>query len=253
MSEQTILIIGEVFVDTHLDIIQDRTPLTRLGGIFHAARGISALNTDFALAYYCPDYLDDDINFWSCFLRTKGCYRLGRIIHTPNVMLISESTESGNQGYINLLKDQAEYIETIELQEIMQRVKPTDILLFPGRFDCQKIMKALETFQGKIHIDAHYDSEGIFDHTNVEIETLFTSTSSNIFIQDCQGDIDKLLQYYKKYNIKKLLLKENRGGSRCFLLPTNRQIETYAHYVPEMHSVGVGDVYDTYIEYRYSK
>ncbi len=244
MPEQTVLIIGEVFVDTHLDITQHGTPLTRLGGIFHAARGLSALNVDFALAYYCPDYLDDDVNYWSCILRTKGCYQLGRINRSPNVMLISESTESGNQGYENLLKDQAEYIELAELQDIIKKINPTDILLFPGRFDLQKIMKALETFSGKVHIDAHYDSDGLLDYSKREIETLFISTSSTVFTQDSQADIEKLLQYYKKYNIKKLLLKENRGGSRCVLLPTNTQIETPAHYVPEMHSVGVGDVYD---------
>lgn len=244
MPEQTVLIIGEVFVDTHLDIKPYGKPLTRLGGIFHAARCLSALNVNFALAYYCPDYLDDDVNYWSCFLRTKGCYQLGRINHAPNVMLISESTESGNQGYENLLKDQAEYIELAELPDIIKKINPTDILLFPGRFNRQKIMEALETFSGKVHIDAHYDSYGLLDYTNGEIETLFTSTSSTVFTQDCQASIEKLLKYYEKYNIKKLLLKENRGGSRCVLLSTNKQIETPAHYVPEMHSVGVGDVYD---------
>ena len=72
MPEQTVLIIGEVFVDTHLDIKPYGKPLTRLGGIFHAARCLSALNVNFALAYYCPDYLDDDVNYWSCFYGLKA-------------------------------------------------------------------------------------------------------------------------------------------------------------------------------------
>ncbi|MBQ7674634.1 MAG: nucleoside 2-deoxyribosyltransferase [Alphaproteobacteria bacterium] len=244
MPKQTVLIIGEVFVDTHLDIMIKGTPLVRMGGIFHAARGLAALDVSFALAYYCPDYLVDDVNYWSCFLHTKGCYQLGRINRAPNVMLISESTESGNQGYVNLLKDQTEYIELKELQDIIEKIDPTDILLFPGRFDYIKLVKVLEAFPGKLHIDAHYDSDGLFDYINREIETLFTSTSSTIFSQDCKGDIEKLIQYYQKCNIQKLLLKENRGGSRCFLLSTNTQVETSAHHVPEMHSVGVGDVYD---------
>ena len=244
MPEQVVLIIGEVFVDTHLDIVRQGIPLTRLGGIFHAARGFSALNINFALAYYCPDYLDDDVNEWSCILRTQGCYRLGRINRAPNVMLISESTEAGNQGYINILKDQTEYIEIAELEEVIQRVHPSDILLFPGRFDCRNVMEALEKFPGRVHIDVHYDSEGLLDYTNRKIETVFTSTSSTMFVYDCHGDIEKLLQFYKKYNVQKLILKENRGGSRCYLLSANMQIETYAYYVPEMHSVGVGDVYD---------
>ena len=52
MHNRKILIIGEVYVDQHLDIIENGYSTSRLGGIFHAARSCDALNIEYALAYY---------------------------------------------------------------------------------------------------------------------------------------------------------------------------------------------------------
>ena len=96
MHKKRILIIGEVFVDTHLDIVNgNKTPMTRLGGIFHAARALSALRTDYALAFYSPSYLERDIRRFSEKLNAKASYSIGSIDAAPNVMLIRESTEAG--------------------------------------------------------------------------------------------------------------------------------------------------------------
>lgn len=61
MQKRKILIIGEVYVDQHLDIIENGYSTSRLGGIFHAARSCDALNMEYALAYYAPNYLVKDI------------------------------------------------------------------------------------------------------------------------------------------------------------------------------------------------
>lgn len=61
MHKRKILIIGEVYVDQHLDIIENGYSTSRLGGIFHAARSCDALNMEYALAYYAPNYLVKDI------------------------------------------------------------------------------------------------------------------------------------------------------------------------------------------------
>ena len=62
MHNRKILIIGEVYVDQHLDIIENGYSTSRLGGIFHAARSCDALNIEYALAYYAPDYpLQDNL------------------------------------------------------------------------------------------------------------------------------------------------------------------------------------------------
>lgn len=136
--DKKILIIGEIFVDTHLDIIDINGPLIRLGGIFHSARAFSAIGVEYVLAYYAPDYLDDDINYYSCVLRSQGCYRIGEVKNAPNVMLVNESKEVGDQGYYNILKDQAVYTEIEKLINIVNITKPTDILIYPGRYDTKK-------------------------------------------------------------------------------------------------------------------
>jgi len=253
MHKQTVLIVGEVFVDTHLDIIENNSPVLRLGGIFHSARALSAVYVNYALAYYAPDYLDDDINYWSCFLKTKGCYKLGSINKAPNVMLVNESKEAGHQGYCNILKDQAEYIELNSINTIIQAVCPTDILIFPGRYNCGRILNDIQDYKGKIHIDFHYDYENIVCSLKRKIDTIILSTSSKFFKEDCEGKKEKILDFFKSYPINAFLIKENRGGSYCLSLKENKEYEAPAYYVPTMHSVGVGDVYNSIFISIFSK
>lgn len=245
MPEQTVLVIGEVFIDTHLDIIDKNGPLVRLGGIFHSARAFASLNMNYALAYYAPTYLDYDINEWSLYLNTRGCYKLGNIDKAPNVMLVNESKEAGDQGYYNILKDQAEYTNLESIREIIDIVNPTDILFFPGRYDTFKIMQEIEDFTGKVHIDFHYDIDRVFDGIDRKIESIILSTSSDFYKTACSGTLDGLLDFFKLKEIGKFLVKENRGGSFCYLPATGEQYESASYYVPTMHSVGVGDVYNS--------
>jgi hypothetical protein len=245
MHKQKVLIIGEVFIDTHLDIIAENGPVVRLGGIFHSARAFAALGLNYTLAYYAPDYLDEDINAWSFHLNTMGCYKLGSINKAPNVMLINESQEAGDQGYYNIIKDQAVYIDQDTICNILNIVNPTDILIFPGRYDTSSILKGLYNFTGKIHIDYHYDGQNILDGVNREIESVILSTSSEFYRITCDGCIEGLVKYFKDYQIHQFLVKENRGGSFCFFPGENTQYEAASYYVPTMHSVGVGDVYNS--------
>lgn len=245
MSKQTILVIGEVFVDTHLDIPTECGPLVRLGGVFHSARAFAALDITYALAYYAPAYLDDDINEWSLYLNTKGCFKLGNINKAPNIMLVNESKEAGNQGYYNILKDQAEYVDLRSIQEIVDVVNPTDILVFPGRYDTSKIMQDLHDFAGKIHIDFHYDIDHILHNIDRRVESVILSTSSIFYKEICGGTLAGLLEYFNDKEIYQFLVKENRGGSFCYVPEENRQYEAVSYCVPTMHSVGVGDVYNS--------
>ena len=245
MPEQTVLIIGEVFIDTHLDIIDENGPLVRLGGVFHSARAFASLGLNYVLAYYAPAYLDDDINKWSLNLNTKGCYKLGNINKAPNIMLVNESKEAGDQGYYNILKDQAEYTNLESIKDIIGIVNPTDILFFPGRYDTSEIMRDLSEFVGKIHIDFHYDIDHILDGIDRKIESIILSTSSAFFKDTCGGTLEGLLEYFKNYEIYQFLIKENRGGSFCYFPAEDKRYETASYYVPTMHSVGVGDVYNS--------
>lgn len=245
MHKRTVLIIGEICIDTHLDIIDVSGPLVRLGGIFHSVRACAAIGMEFALAYYAPDYLEDDINHYSCTLKTKGCYRLGTVDNAPNVILVNESKEIGDQGYYNILKDQAQFTEIRAINDIVDAVKPTDILICPGRYNTNKVIKDLLGFDGRIHIDFHYDSEGILSNTATHITTIMLSTSSSIFKDQCNGKQEDVIHYFKPHHVEYLLVKENRGGAYCYTFSDNKIHESPAYYVPTMHSVGVGDVYNS--------
>ena len=245
MSEQLVLVIGEVFVDTHLDIVRCGIPVTRLGGIFHAARALSAAGTQFALAYYAPDYLDADIEFYSSLLNSQGCYKLGNINAAPNVMLIRDSPESGDQGYVNILNDQTVYYDVASLAEIIDKVNPSDALLFPGRYNSERVMSNLNEFPGKLHIDINYDSKSFLSLASRPVDTLFLSTSSPLFYNECSGNLQGIVEHFQSLVVKCFLLKENRGGSACYYPGTQRIDESPSYYAQTVHSVGVGDVYDS--------
>lgn len=244
MDKKKILIIGEVFIDTYLDILTERGPLSRLGGIFHTARACAAANIDYALAYYAPDYLDKDINFYSLKLNSKGCFKLGSIDRTPNVMLINESKEIGSQGYHNIIKDQALFIDRDNIIDIINNINPTDILIYPGRYNVNKFFYDFKNHKRKIHIDFHYDSDNILDSNNICIESIILSTSSAFFKEKCKNNLQDAISFFAKNNVNTLLLKENRGGSTCYSFLMDKYYEAPAYNSIAMHSVGVGDAYN---------
>lgn len=245
MCKQKFLIIGEVFTDTHLDITNSNNTIFRLGGIFHSARAFSAISTDYAMAYYAPSYLEEDINFYNVKLNSSGCFKLGKIDKCPNVMIVSESKEIGDQGYCNVLSEQAIYTETEDILNIIDIVKPTDILINPGRYNTKSILNKLQNLDVKIHIDMHYDSISLLDGYLGKIETIILSTSSNLFKNLCKGQLEGIIGYFKNYNINNILVKENRGGSYCYSTKSGTITEAYSYPTKTMHSVGVGDVYNS--------
>ena len=134
MPYRKFLVIGEVFVDFHLDKKQGNENLVRLGGIFHALRALSALEMNFSFAYYAPTYLKDDINrFGKNILGANEIYSLGIIDSAPNIFLIDHSDESEQQIYTNILCQQAIYKDDLLITSILNSCSPTDILIFPGR------------------------------------------------------------------------------------------------------------------------
>lgn len=245
MQSKKVLIIGEVYIDTHLDKVCEEGPLFRLGGIFHSARAFSGLGIDYSLAYYAPDYLENDICKFSKILNVKECFRIGSVFDAPSIMLINESKEMADQGYCNLLRRQATFQNTENIIDIVAKVNPTDILINPGGYDTKAILFALESFQGKIHIDMHYDSENLLENYSPPVESIILSTSSNIFKSECKQTIEGTLEYFRKNIVNYILIKENRGGSYCFNLIDRTISEAPAYQVTTMHSVGVGDVYNS--------
>lgn len=246
MHNRKILIIGEVYVDQHLDIIENGYSTSRLGGIFHAARSCDALNIEYALAYYAPDYLVKDVEkFGIDVLRASSIFRLGKVDKAPNVMLIGQSDESGNQLYENILGRQAEYVSMLPFMQVLDDFDPTDIIIFPGRYGNAGILSNLSNYEGKIHIDMNYDCDDILDLDTIKIQTVFLSTSSTSFEEFFKEiSYDNLIKYFDKKNVSQLLIKENRGGSWLYDFKEKTNYEAPAHIGEIIHSVGVGDVYD---------
>ena len=246
MHNRKILIIGEVYVDQHLDIIESGYSTSRLGGIFHAARSCDALNIEYALAYYAPDYLVKDVEkFGIDVLRASSIFRLGKVDKAPNVMLIGQSDESGNQLYENILGRQAEYVSMLPFMQVLDDFDPTDIIIFPGRYGNAGILSNLSNYAGKIHIDMNYDCDDILDLDTIKIQTVFLSTSSTSFEEFFKEiSYDNLIKYFDKKNVSQLLIKENRGGSWLYDYKQKTRYEAPAHIGETIHSVGVGDVYD---------
>jgi hypothetical protein len=239
-----ILIIGEVFTDTHLDIIGQSGPLVRLGGVFHTARGLAALQLNSSIAYYAPSYLEPDIEKFGDVIGATIRHQLGIVDCAPNVMLISESTEAGSQGYCNILKDQAVYRQSGNLEALLEATNPTDIIILPGRYGTASLLRKLKGFQGKVHIDLHYDSDDILCEIPIPIETLIISTSSEFFQKQFGGTMGGIKTFFKTTDVQHFLLKENRGGAVCFSPHSDTVFESPAYISQTMHSVGVGDVYN---------
>lgn len=242
-SDKRLLIIGEAFVDVHLDTPEN---LLRLGGVFHSARALHALGRSYALAVISPGYLEKDIKENAQELLATQCSIVGNIDRSPNVILINDSTEADNQGYNDLLVNQA--VSTInyeKLKKIIEDYKPTDILIFPGKFHLLEVLYLLNSERYKIHIDFQYHSDLICEIKSVHnIENIIISTSSDLFLKKCVGNPNKLIELLDGKS-KGVLLKENRGGSRYFLYENNEWIDTPAFLSDTLHSVGVGDVFNS--------
>lgn len=201
---------------------------------------------EYALAYYAPNYLVKDIEkFGIDVLRASNVYCLGNVDKAPNVMLIGQSDESGNQLYENILCRQAEYISILPLMQVLDDFTPTDIIIFPGRYGNARILSELSDYEGKIYIDMNYDCDDILDLNSIKIQTVFLSTSSTSYEKFFkETSYDNLITYFRKKNVSQLLIKENRGGSWLYDFSGKTSYEAPAHIGTTIHSVGVGDVYD---------
>lgn len=244
MQNKKYLIIGDVFIDVHLDDIQNESPFIRLGGIFHAVRAFSAIEENFGQIYFAPSYLVEDIELFSKELSSQYSKSIGEVINSPNLMLVSDSKETSSQGYLDLLKMKKEisYSDRIELN--LKEFCPTDVLLFPGKYDVKRILQLLAKQDCKIHIDIQYDFDLEDFLEGQEIETVFVSTSSKHIQRIENKSTVKLVEKLSTYSIKTLVIKENRGGSLIYNYETQKMYNIPAFISSTTHSVGVGDVYD---------
>lgn len=233
MSNKKFIVIGDVFTDFHNDAEENDV---RLGGIFHTARAFHSIGVEYYLACFCPRYLVNAIDKYSKELRCKNYIILGHYKDRPNVMIINDSFEAGNQNYKNVLfkASDIEYTSS-NLDCFINENSITDALVYPGDYDVNFVCKHLSQANVKIHFDMQYSSE-----MPCKIDTLIISTSS----KKTYKNIKDLLDSARENSIKAVLFKENRGGTRYFDLTNNVVFNTSAYSINTFHSVGVGDVFN---------
>ena len=221
--------------------------LSRLGGVFHAARALCALSLNYSIAFFAPQYLISSVESFSNRLNAFSCYCMGIINGSPNTMIDVSPTEAGDMGYVNPLCEQVDYSdEKINgLIQLIERTNVTDVIYFPGRFDNKKVLRILNDSNVRIHIDLHYDYEDVITESYNSLCSVFTSTSSAFFKNNCKGSFVDLKNICKSLGAKEFVLKENRGGSRYMSLVDEKTYMGKAFAVKTKHSVGVGDVFDS--------
>jgi queuosine biosynthesis protein QueC len=243
------LIIGEVYTDVHLDL--KNNPL-RLGGIFHSARAFDSIGCEFGLAVISPRYLYGSVNKFGEALNASEISFIGEITGAPNVITIQESAENGEQGYNDILMEQAETeVNSEELELLINQYQPTDILIYPGKYEIENLFTVLKSFSGRIHIDIQYKVDDVYNmlKNNVDIETIILSTSSSLFKENKYSKDHLVFSSYLT-KAKSILLKENRGGSSYYDVLLKEWIEAPAFRTDTIHSVGVGDCFNSYFLYH---
>ncbi|WP_316822570.1 nucleoside 2-deoxyribosyltransferase [Pedobacter gandavensis] len=241
MSQPKILLIGDVLVDVTLETSEQELKM-RLGGIIHAARGLWAMNINYSVAYFSPSYLDLQIHD---YLKEHGCIdviKLGNVTGSPYVFLIKEVKEVGDQGYDFLLREDIEITYDQDAFNLLAKNNYEDILMISGNYDQARLINHIS---GNIHIDIANNVMDLsyFESLNKKIKTVFISTSSTLFQSHFFGDLNLFNELFKNYT-DKIILKENRGGSRGYNFITGESFSASAQTSKINHSVGVGDVFD---------
>lgn len=234
-----ICLVGDILNDVTLSTSETKLKM-RLGGIVHAARGLWAMGVDYAIAYFSPSYLDSHIEAYIQKFGCKQIIKLGTVTNSPYTMLISEVKEIGNQGYEFLLRDNI-HIEYDE-QAITKLNSFEDLMIISGNYDRSKIVSQISS-DVKIHSDVANNVKNLEElNLGRKIETLFVSTSSDLF-HNMFSDVNSFFSTLSIF-ANNIVLKENRGGSRVFESATGVIYNIPSQTSPIQHSVGVGDVYD---------
>jgi nucleoside 2-deoxyribosyltransferase len=234
------VIIGDIVVDVTLKTSVEPYKL-RLGGITHAARGAWSMGETYSIGFFAPSYLDSNI---ADYFAKHGCdkqTKLGEIQGAPYVFLIAEAKETGVQGYEFLLR---EHIDIKPTEDLITTTSETDVLLISGNYDMKSVLVKLSSKNLHIDLANNVASLGTLRDLDKVFSTIFISTSTTLFSSNFKSDFKQFAELFRPYCLR-LVLKENRGGSRGIDFTTNNIVEIPSQTQPIVHSVGVGDVFDT--------
>lgn len=234
-----ICLVGDILTDVTLATAESPLKM-RLGGIVHAARALWAMDVEYAVAYFAPTYMDSHIKMFLKEHDCKAIIKLGNVTNCPYTMLIQEVKEIGNQGYEFLYHDDIDI--DYDITAIKELNGFDELMFISGNYDMNRVLKCVED-NIRIHCDVANNVNGVEELPKEKtFDTLFISTSSNIF-KNQFIDFDSFCNLLKPH-AKRIVLKENRGGSRVYDTNLGGVYQIPSQTSPITHSVGVGDVYD---------
>ncbi len=211
-----VCLVGDVIVDVTLKNKNEDLKM-RLGGIIHSARAFWAINYDFGLGYISPTYLDTRIFDFSTHLNNPKLIKVADTLNAPNLILIEEAREVGDQGYELILREEIEYRYHDFNFDNFEK-----ILITSGQFDISKILSKTEGKQVSIEL-ANIDYQQLID-LNYKFNNIYISTSSHIFktfVASQPFTFEAFSRLFKDI-CSTLIFKENRGGTRVYNFIENR-------------------------------
>lgn len=242
MTPAQIGVVGEVFLDVQPGL--SGAPSSRLGGALHACRTLSALGAPFACSAIMPDYLAD-ATIAECAVLGGTCEALGLVSGSPNVAIYSDTRESGNQGVLMPVLVGSHECAVLEKALGTLASGLSDALIIPGFYPFEMVARRLADSGVRLHVDIAYDIGLDTVLGGPPIETIFLSTSSELFL--ARWSSNPAAAWHELSAITRtLVLKESRGGSRAYF--SGGCILAPAFVGPTQHSIGVGDSFDaTYV------
>ena len=193
----------------------------------HAARALWATGCPYTLAFAAPSYLAEQAQEYAVAHGALVARQFATVDRSPNVILINEVKEVGDQGYEYLLRNEHRCrIDESSLSMLLQEVRTTDALIIAGGFDLRPVFDAIRAADLPLHVDlggAGGDWLAI-ESQSQPLDSLTISTSSREFRdQFSKSPVAFWKRVLPKF-AKRALLKENRGGSRLLALEKQKQL-----------------------------
>lgn len=240
-----VCLIGQAFVDVTLPQAGDPYKM-RLGGILHAARALWGIGVPYVLAYAAPMYLTQQVEAYALAHGAVAAACVGEVDGSPNVMIIGEVKEAGNQGYEYLLRDEHRCrFDLVGWQRLLRDHTPSDVLVISGGFDLVAVLSASGP-DTRVYVDltgACGDWDALLT-LRQPLAGLTLSTSSALFKERFRGAPSTYWVEAVPHVTQAALLKENRGGARLLRSGMKEPVSSPAFLSSTSHSVGVGDCYD---------
>jgi len=237
-----ICLVGDILVDVTLKNKNEDLKM-RLGGIAHSARALWAISSKYSLGYISPKYLDTRIRDFFSQFDSPSLIKIAETLNAPNLILIEEAREIGNQGYELILRDNINY-EYIDFDFL----ECDTILITSGQYDISRILKKAGTTP--VSFELGNMSIEDFMALNYKFKNIYISTSSEAFqsyIRNNDFNFKNFALLFEKF-CDELIFKENRGGTRLYNFSENKIYQVPSQTKPIKHSVGVGDVFNTIFE-----